>query len=1242
MKIVLDLQACQASNRERGIGRYSLSLAQEMLRQAGKHDISIVLNNCFAETVSPLREAFAGLLPASKIQVVELPPNVRECNPPGAWRNRAAEHIRQRYLDTLAPDIVHVSSLFEGWVDDAVTSVSPGSPGTETAVTLYDLIPLLNPQNYLANPDLSRWYFRKLQSLKNADLLLAISEHSRVEAIAALQLPPDKVVNISTAVEGRFRPLGLAPQAFEPVCRQYGITRAFVMYTGGIDYRKNIDGLINAFSLLPPLLRSQYQLAIVCNISDAERHKLQSLASRLGLGPHDLVCTGFVDDDDLIQLYNCTTLFVFPSLHEGFGLPALEAMACGAAVIGSDRSSIPEVIGRQDALFDPARPQAIAAKIQQALTDSAYLATLRAHGLVQARQFSWKKSAQCALDAFAERHQRRPDRPLVLPVPGPSRPRLAYISPLPPEKTGIADYSAELLPELARYYDIDLVTDQTSLADPWLQANFPVRQVGWFKHHASRYDRIVYHFGNSAFHQHMFALLAEHPGMVVLHDFFLSGVLNYSHHTHYQPGIYQQSLYESHGYPALIDHRDGGNDAAVWKYPCNKPVLEQATGVIVHSEFSRLLAQTWYGPGAADSWQTIPLVRALPGESQRQAARLALGLKDTDFLVCAFGMLGPSKLNHELLHAWLASALADNSTCHLCFVGGNDANAYTDALRLLIKNSPGRQRITITGFATPETYRNHLGAADAAVQLRTRSRGETSASILDCLAFGLPTIINANGSATEIPDQLLLKLPDQFATPDLTRALEQLHGDAALRQSLAEQGARHVQAHHHPAQVGRLYHQAIEQFHAQGEAVAYRKMLHAMAGISTAQTPNESDLLAAATCTAANHPTLAAPQLLVDVSELVRRDAKSGIQRVVRNILRNLLESPPAPYRVEPVYDDGSGYRYARRFTLGSLGIPDCALQDTFIETRAGDIFLGLDLNPAGVPQRESELVRLSNRGVKIHFVVYDLLPVLRPDVFVAGAEEGFSAWLRTVTRVADSLVCISRAVAAELAHWVENEKKISRATPVRIGHFHLGADIAPPGPALDATVRAVLPDEARRHPTILMVGTLEPRKGQALALGAFERLWSEGVAINLVIVGKKGWKVDDLLARLNQHPQSGRHLYWLPDATDADLLQLYGSASALLSASEAEGFGLPLIEAAQHRLPLIVRDIPVFREVAGPHAFYFDAKTPEALAAVLQHWLDLNAAGKTPPSHALPWLSWQQSTQQLLSQIISPAATAS
>jgi glycosyltransferase involved in cell wall biosynthesis len=167
-----------------------------------------------------------------------------------------------------------------------------------------------------------------------------------------------------------------------------------------------------------------------------------------------------------------------------------------------------------------------------------------------------------------------------------------------------------------------------------------------------------------------------------------------------------------------------------------------------------------------------------------------------------------------------------------------------------------------------------------------------------------------------------------------------------------------------------------------------------------------------------------------------------------------------------------------------------------------------------------------------------------------------------------------------------------------------------------------------------LMVGTLEPRKGHAQVLAAFEVLWQGGSDVNLIIVGKKGWMSDDLADRLRHHGQSGKRLIWLEGLSDESLEAVYATSHCLIAASEGEGFGLPLIEAAQKRLPIIARDIAVFREVTGEYAFYFADGEPRALAGSILQWLALFATGHHPKSDNMPWLTWQQSAQQLLASM--------
>jgi glycosyltransferase involved in cell wall biosynthesis len=382
---------------------------------------------------------------------------------------------------------------------------------------------------------------------------------------------------------------------------------------------------------------------------------------------------------------------------------------------------------------------------------------------------------------------------------------------------------------------------------------------------------------------------------------------------------------------------------------------------------------------------------------------------------------------------------------------------------------------------------------------------------------------------------------------------------------------------------------------------------------------------------AAIAPSTATRQLLVDLSVLVHEDDKSGVQRLVRNVVTALLRAPPAGLRVEPVYDAGGYYAYARHFIVGSDAAEAQGLDDAPIHVADDDVFLGLDLAPNHVPGNRALLESLKLHGVRLYFVVYDLLPIKQPQYFIDGAQPWFEEWLSSAASVADGLLCISRAVADETLEWLDARPPRNRGK-LQVGYFHLGADLdadAQAAPLSEAESAALAQLAAR--PALLMVGTLEPRKQHAQALDALELLWQQGADVSLVIVGRQGWLADAMAARLRAHPEGGRRLFWLERASDTALERLYAGSAALLAASSGEGFGLPLIEAAQHALPVIARDIPVFREVAGEHAFYFNADDPAALAAALRQWLALAGAGRTPASGAMAWQTWEQSTLELV-----------
>lgn len=1232
MRIVIDMQGWQASNRQRGIGRYAFALAEAIIRQRGENEILLAVNGALPGSADPLLEAFLRTLSRENICVWFPPTPVQHMDPSNDWRRMSAELLYESFLTSLKPDMVLITSLFEGLGDDAVTSIGGPDCRPPTAVVLYDLIPLINRSIYLGNSSVARWYDDKLAYLQRADLLLAISESSRREAVDYLGCKPEDTINISTAADSRFASKPVADERKRALYRQYGISRPFVMYTGGVDHRKNMDRLIRAFAILPTELLLRYQLAIICAISPVERERLLALGRQEGLTEGELVITGFVPEEDLLDLYNLCHVFVFPSWHEGFGLPALEAMACGRAVIAGNLSSLPEVVGREDALFNPLDVGDIAGKLQQVLTDDAFRKSLEYHGPERAKAFSWDETARRALSAmesWLKRHAIQEGKSGIA-----VKPRLAYVSPLPPERSGISNYSAELLPFLARYYQVDVVVDQLSVSDDWINANCEVRSIEWFERHAGEFDRILYHFGNSHFHAYMFGLLQLYPGVVVLHDFFLSGLVSYMEYHGIRPRALNEALYQSHGYPALQDLARAVDTAHIlWRYPCNYEVLQSAAGVIVHSESSRRLAKQWYGSDACKDWAVIPLLRGA-GVGERSLARLKLDLNAESFVVCSFGLLGPSKLNHRLLDVWLMSTLAADSRCVLVFVGENDSGDYGRQLLKRIAQSGLESQIRITGWTDSTTFQDYLSAADVGVQLRTLSRGETSAAVLDCMKHGLATIVNANGSMADLPDDGVCKLPDDFTDRALLQALETLWKNPAKRAELSKSAIRIIRERHDPGLCAEAYHAAIESFQA-SPVNRLTALLRGMANLPITGGTRQDRLGVAQRVVESFPQGEVQYQLLVDISELVQRDARTGIQRVVRSLLRDLLENPPAGYRVEPVYalGDGLGYRYARRFTLAFLDCQSVWLEDDPIDYRGGDIFVGLDFQPQLVLAQQDFYRKLRAAGVGVRFVVYDLLPIFLPHAFVEGAALLHERWLQVVAE-SDGAICISCAVADELILWLKTRVP-ERRWRFQIDWFHLGADVdaSAPSQGLPAGASDTL-ERLRCRPSLLMVGTLEPRKRHAQVLDACERLWADGIDVNLVIVGKEGWMVSGLVRRLRRHPEAGKHLFWLEGISDEYLKKIYTVATCLILASEGEGFGLPLIEAAQHQLPIIARDIPIFREVAGDHAYYFSGLEAEGLAEDILRWLELYKNGEAPSSNNMPWLVWKQSAQQLLQAI--------
>lgn len=804
------------------------------------------------------------------------------------------------------------------------------------------------------------------------------------------------------------------------------------------------------------------------------------------------------------------------------------------------------------------------------------------------------------------------------------RPRLAYVSPLLPEKSGISFYSSELLPALSAHYDIELIVTNWRTWAAWRSGPYPVRSVRSFMRDGGSYDRVLYHFGNSHFHKHMFALLRRYPGVVVLHDFFLSGVVSDMERSGYSPGFWFEELYRAHGYRAASERfLTKEQIEVVWRYPCSGRVIEDATGVIVHSRNSQELARRWYGENAARKTALIPHLRAPAAVDASADGRQSLGFAADDFIICSFGFLGPTKLNHRLLDCWLASRLASNPRCKLVFVGTNNADPYGRALLRTIAESEHGSRITITGWTNEDEFQKLLGITDLAVQLRTLSRGETSGTVLDCMKHGAPLIVNAHGSMAELPEETIWRLEDSFADRDLIEALETLAGDAERRSRLTQRALANIGQNHAPAEIASRYSKAIEDFSAKPPNMPHKR--------NTDATESVASALALSAPSA-----LGVRQLLVDISAIVLSDLHTGIQRVTRALLRQLIARPPDGFRIEPVYAKEKTFFYARRYTLDFLGVRSSVLQDEPAEFRAGDIYFMPDLHHPNVIAHRESYRAMRRHGVSVNFLVHDLLPVRLPQFFPPDAASMHFEWL-TVVAEADRAICPSRDVADDFRLWI-SENAGEYAKLIRIDVSHHGADIASSNPTKGIGWRAssILARISNSF-AFLMVGTVEPRKGHADVLDAFERLWARGRTELLVIAGKPGWMNDRLIGRLRKHPQRNQLLFWIEKASDEYLDHLYAACRCMIIASHGEGFGLPVIEAASKGLPIIARDIPVFREIAGDHAFFFDAASSgDELAESILTWQRLRLQERTPDSMRVRYLTWEESAENLKTLLVA------
>jgi len=386
MRLGFDMQALQSVNSIGGIGVYNRSLLVRMLELHPENEYELFFNGLYEIRKQPFVSSANTRIRAIRYL------HGNDLNPFNKWIQWAA--YRSKPLDLL-----HVLSPFEPQTH-AVISVRPH---TTTVVTLYDFIPLIFKDLYLGSPLQMKLYSDRLRILRSASLILSISEATRKDAIELLDLAPDKIVNVGIAPSSDFHKLGPSMSAATAgIRKKHGIEGPFVMTVSNLDHRKNLATLLRSFSSLPDFILREFSLIVVCN-SDPEYVKRdRAVSDWLGRDRARVKFLYFIPIDELVALYNSCQLFIYASLYEGGGLPVLEAMKCGAPVVASNTSSIPEYVGRADNLFDPRNQANITESMLRVLSDDGIRRELGRYGEEHSRIFTWDGVVKRTMQAYEQ------------------------------------------------------------------------------------------------------------------------------------------------------------------------------------------------------------------------------------------------------------------------------------------------------------------------------------------------------------------------------------------------------------------------------------------------------------------------------------------------------------------------------------------------------------------------------------------------------------------------------------------------------------------------------------------------------------------------------------------------------------------------------------------------------------------------------------------------------------------------
>lgn len=778
MNVVYDLLGFQSRDHgERGIARYVLHLALGLERSRPG-----LITEYLMHPDLPFPAGAEELLATGRVVRADRPSPVR---------------------DPSAGGVFIAGSPFESYHyrSEHVLPTFARSPYWRSAAVIHDLIPAIFPELYLSDPANVDFYDARFHALRGFDRFLTNSEATTADAIRMLDLDPAHLTIVGAGADERFaRPPNGYEAAAETLIadgRLPGLRPGYILFPTGIDPRKNIERTIQAYGLVAPEFRRRHQLVLSCRLTDPDREHLERVATEAGVSiartgddsaGHELLVTGYVSDDTLCRLYQGAHLVVFPSYYEGFGLPALEAMRCGAPVICADATSLREVQPIAEARFDPLSAEAIAAAIERALADRDLRRRLRAQ---KPPPFTWELAAERTAGVVdelagivetraAERSKRY------------AKPRLAIFSPLPPQPTGTADYTFQLLETLRHLYDVTVFVSKNPL-HVWAPEGVAIERARNYRAVTTgggAFDRELAILADDRYHRHCLHAL-ERQSCAAL---FLSPRLTnvYNERQRAEPGSLRdgsvgsqlRSMYPGR-YRAEVEAMSTITEATANRFGVLMAAgaAQQATDVFVHSEFAASMLQLDAGVEAKviSPFPCPPVINRIKLQADHP-------------IVAVLGALDRDHQTEKLISAWARAARPPDAVLRLA---GEIEPEFRSVLESLVADLGVHDSVELVGPLTNDDTALLVDRACFAVQLSSVTDGSNSAMIANLLTNGLPTVVSAIGPTAELPDSVVVKVDPSIGTAPLGAILTELLADENRRRELEQAAEEYAKRFSH-------------------------------------------------------------------------------------------------------------------------------------------------------------------------------------------------------------------------------------------------------------------------------------------------------------------------------------------------------------------------------------------------------------------------------------------------------------